>query len=73
MDNASPKESSPDFSEIVASVGVLFASICFGLVPCFSRSLIDEGLAPHAVAFCRYVIAAVILFPALVGQIKALA
>ncbi|WP_170553465.1 DMT family transporter [Ruegeria atlantica] len=50
----------------LAVVGVLFASICFGLVPYFSRGLTDQGLAPYAVALYRYILAAVVLLPALV-------
>lgn len=50
--------------QTMAALGVLFASVCFGIVPYFSRNLTDQGLAPHTVAFYRYVIAAVILFPA---------
>jgi drug/metabolite transporter (DMT)-like permease len=50
----------------LAGAGVLFASICFGFVPYFSRGLTDQGLAPYAVAFYRYILAAVILLPALV-------
>ena len=53
-------------SYALAALGVLFASICFGLVPYFSRGLTDQGLAPYAVAFYRYILAAVILLPALV-------
>lgn len=53
-------------SYALAVLGVLFASICFGLVPYFSRGLTDQGLAPYAVAFYRYILAAVILLPALV-------
>ena len=49
----------------IAVVGVLFASICFGLVPYFSRGLTDQGLAPYAVAFYRYILAAFALLPAL--------
>lgn len=48
-----------------AVVGVLFASICFGFVPYFSRGLTDQGLAPYAVAFYRYILAAIVLLPAL--------
>lgn len=55
----------------MAAFGVLFASVCFGIVPYFSRNLTDQGLAPHAVAFYRYVIAAVILLPAFLTQLKA--
>lgn len=57
--------------QTMAAFGVLFASVCFGIVPYFSRNLTDQGLAPHAVAFYRYVIAAVILFPAFLSQLKA--
>jgi drug/metabolite transporter (DMT)-like permease len=57
--------------QTMAAIGVLFASVCFGIVPYFSRNLTDQGLAPHAVAFYRYVIAAVILFPAFLSQLKA--
>lgn len=56
----------PDaLSFALAGLGVLFASICFGLVPYFSRGLTDQGLAPYAVAFYRYILAAVLLAPAL--------
>ena len=48
-----------------AVAGVLFASICFGFVPYFSRGLTDQGLAPYAVAFYRYILAAIVLLPAL--------
>jgi drug/metabolite transporter (DMT)-like permease len=49
----------------LAAAGVLFASICFGFVPYFSRGLTDQGLAPYAVAFYRYILAAIILIPAI--------
>lgn len=58
-------------NQTLAAFGVLFASICFGIVPYFSRSLTDQGLAPHSVAFYRYVIAAVILLPVLLRQFRA--
>lgn len=48
-----------------AAAGVLFASICFGFVPYFSRGLTDQGLAPYAVVFYRFILAAVVLLPAL--------
>lgn len=41
------------------TLGVLFASVCFGLVPFFSRALTEAGIAPHAVALYRYVLASV--------------
>jgi len=58
-------------TQTMAALGVLFASVCFGIVPYFSRNLTDQGLAPHAVAFYRYAIAAVILLPAFLSQLKA--
>lgn len=55
----------------LAAAGVLVASVCFGIVPYFSRGLTDAGLAPHSVAFYRYIIAAVILVPALIRHLHA--
>ncbi|MEY8839766.1 EamA family transporter, partial [Cribrihabitans sp. XS_ASV171] len=52
----------------LAAFGVLFASICFGLVPYFSRGLTEQGMAPHAVAFYRYVLTALMLSPVLLSQ-----
>lgn len=49
----------------LATIGVLFASLCFGFVPFFSRSLTEQGMAPHAVAFYRYATAAIFLLPVL--------
>jgi drug/metabolite transporter (DMT)-like permease len=60
---ASAKRESRPYALAVA--GVLFASICFGFVPYFSRGLTDQGLAPYAVAFYRYILAAIILLPAI--------
>jgi drug/metabolite transporter (DMT)-like permease len=57
--------------QTMAALGVLFASVCFGIVPYFSRNLTDEGLAAHSVAFYRYIITAVILLPAFLSQLKA--
>lgn len=59
----SAKRTGTPFS--IAVIGVLFASICFGFVPYFSRGLTDQGLAPYAVAFYRYILAAIVLLPAL--------
>ncbi len=54
-----------------AATGVLIASVCFGLVPFFGRSLTEQGMAPFAVAFYRYVLAAIVLLPILFRQTKA--
>ncbi|TMV06409.1 DMT family transporter [Ruegeria sediminis] len=64
MDDAASHKPAVPIS--LAAAGVLFASIGFGLVPYFSRGLTEQGLAPYAVAFYRYILAAVVLFPALV-------
>ncbi len=64
MDNlTSAKRRATPYALAVA--GVLTASICFGLVPYFSRGLTDQGLTPYAVAFYRYILAAIVLLPAL--------
>lgn len=47
----------------LATVGIILASVGFGLVPYFARSLTAEGMAPHAIAFFRYAIAATVLLP----------
>jgi drug/metabolite transporter (DMT)-like permease len=47
----------------LATLGVIAASIGFGLVPYFARTLTAEGMAPHAIAFFRYAFAAVVLLP----------
>lgn len=47
----------------LATLGVVLASIGFGVVPYFARTLTAEGMAPHAIAFYRYAIAAVVLLP----------
>ncbi|MEM5474012.1 DMT family transporter [Hoeflea sp. AS60] len=47
----------------LATLGVIAASVGFGLVPYFARSLTAEGIAPHAIAFFRYAFAAIVLVP----------
>lgn len=47
----------------LATLGVVLASVGFGVVPYFARSLTAEGMAPHAIAFFRYAIAATVLMP----------
>jgi drug/metabolite transporter (DMT)-like permease len=61
----------PAIPYAIAILGVLFASICFGLVPYFSRGLTEQGVAPYAVAFYRYIVAAIALFPVLIMRRKA--
>ena len=45
----------------LATLGVVAASALFGIVPVFARSLTDAGMAAHAVAFYRYVLAVAVL------------
>ncbi len=49
----------------LATLGIILASVGFGLVPYFARSLTAEGMAPQSIAFFRYTIAAVTLLPLL--------
>jgi drug/metabolite transporter (DMT)-like permease len=44
---------------------VLLACFCFGTIPYFAKSLTDAGMAPYAVAFYRYGLSALVLFPLL--------
>tara|TARA_R110002020_G_scaffold16307_9_gene57625 strand:+ start:6770 stop:7708 length:939 start_codon:yes stop_codon:yes gene_type:complete len=47
----------------LATLAVVAASVGFGLVPYFARTLTAEGMAPHAIAFYRYAFAATVLLP----------
>ena len=47
----------------LATLGVIIASVGFGFVPVFARSLTEAGMAPHAVALYRYVLAVLVLMP----------
>lgn len=47
----------------LATMGIVLASVGFGLVPYFARSLTGEGMAPQSIAFFRYAIAATLLVP----------
>lgn len=47
----------------LATLAVVAASVGFGLVPYFARTLTAEGMAPHAIAFYRYAFAAIVLLP----------
>ena len=44
---------------------VLLACFCFGTIPYFAKSLTDSGMAAYAVAFYRYGLSALVLFPLL--------
>ena len=51
---------------VLATVMVALSSAMFGFVPLFARGLTDAGVAPPAIAFGRYLLAAVVLSPFLV-------
>lgn len=42
---------------------VLLACFCFGTIPYFAKTLTDSGMASYAVAFYRYGLSALVLFP----------
>lgn len=44
---------------------VVLACFCFGTIPYFAKSLTDSGMAAYAVAFYRYGLSALVLFPLL--------
>jgi drug/metabolite transporter (DMT)-like permease len=44
---------------------VLLSCFCFGTIPYFAKTLTDSGMASYAVAFYRYGLSALILFPVL--------
>ncbi|WP_422371229.1 DMT family transporter [Hoeflea sp.] len=48
---------------LLATLGVIAASVGFGLVPYFARGLTSEGMAAHSIAFYRYAFAATVLLP----------
>ena len=50
---------------LLPTVLVVLACFCFGTIPYFARSLTDAGMASYAVAFYRYGISAMVLFPLL--------
>ena len=52
-------------SSLLPTILVVLACFCFGTIPYFARTLTDAGMAPHAVAFYRYGISALVLFPLL--------
>jgi drug/metabolite transporter (DMT)-like permease len=59
-------------SSLLPTVLVLLSCFCFGTIPYFARSLTDAGMASHAVAFYRYGISALVLFPLLLRLPRAM-
>ena len=58
--------SAPDRQDtLLPTTLVLLSGFCFGTIPYCARSLTDAGMASHAVAFYRYGISALVLFPLL--------
>jgi drug/metabolite transporter (DMT)-like permease len=47
----------------IATLAIVVASVGFGLVPLFARSLIEAGMALSAIALCRYAFTAILLLP----------
>jgi len=58
-----PSPEHPQARMGAATIGIVVASILFGFVPVFARSLTEAGMAAHAVAFYRYVLAVAVLLP----------
>jgi drug/metabolite transporter (DMT)-like permease len=44
---------------------LLLSCFCFGTIPYFAKTLIDSGMASYSVAFYRYGLSAIFLFPLL--------
>lgn len=42
---------------------VVLSCFCFGTIPFFARSLLDDGMASHSIAFYRYGLSAILLMP----------
>ena len=63
-----------DRGSLLPTCLVVLACFCFGTIPYFAKSLTDSGMASYAVAFYRYGLSALILFPLLlrlpVAQVK---
>jgi drug/metabolite transporter (DMT)-like permease len=55
----------PDHGSLLPTCLVVLACFCFGTIPYFAKSLTDSGMAPYAVAFYRYGLSALVLFPLL--------
>ncbi|GAB5469195.1 MAG: DMT family transporter [Rhodospirillales bacterium] len=59
-------QAKPSFARrslLAATLLVVVASIGFGLVPLFARTLTNSGMAPSAIAFSRYLLTALLLLP----------
>ena len=48
---------------LFASLMVALASVAFGLIPLFARSLTDAGIAPSAVSMYRYLLPGLVFLP----------
>jgi drug/metabolite transporter (DMT)-like permease len=54
---------SPFAAPRVATLAVVAASVCFGLVPLFARALQEAGVADPAIGFYRFAFSVVVLAP----------
>ena len=52
-------------STLIPTFLVVMSCFCFGTIPYFAHSLTEAGMASYAVAFYRYGLSAVVLFPLL--------
>lgn len=62
MSDLAPAGRLPD-SVLFGSLMVAVASVAFGLIPLFARSLTEAGIAPPAVSMYRYLLNALVLLP----------
>jgi drug/metabolite transporter (DMT)-like permease len=53
----------PETDAVVGSAMVGLASVAFGLIPLFARSLTESGIAPPAVSMYRYLLPALVFLP----------
>ena len=47
----------------VATILIVLAAVCFGLVPLFAKNLVDANLPSVAIVFSRYAVSALVLLP----------
>lgn len=59
------ESSIPERGTLLPTALVILACFCFGTIPYFAKSLTDTGMASYAVAFYRYGLSALVLFPLL--------
>lgn len=63
MTDAPPAATLNQSGLLFASLMVALASVAFGLIPLFARSLTDAGIAPSAVSMYRYLLPGLVFLP----------